>query len=87
MGAKRVDAAERLSDRLLYREARQPIGDVEPRSLEVDEDVTLRPNSGIVVECSCRDADHASVIVGTGPPHTPQNVRRYPGGLTRTGAS
>jgi hypothetical protein len=58
---KRLDTAKRLSDRLLCCEARQPIGDVEPRSLEVHEDVTLWPKSGIIVECPGRDADHAPV--------------------------
>src|SRR6516162_9626839 len=61
VGAKRVDTAKRLSDRLLCRKARQSIGDVEPGSLEVHEDVTLRPESGIIVECPGRDADHAPV--------------------------
>src|SRR6516162_6273723 len=61
VGAKRVDTAKRLSDPLLNRKARQSIGDVEPGSLEVHEDVTLRPKSGIIVECPGGDADHAPV--------------------------
>src|SRR5215472_6072401 len=61
--ARRISTARlaSLGDRSFCREARQPIGDVEPCSLEADEDVTLWPKSGIVVECPCRDADHAPV--------------------------
>src|SRR6516164_1187322 len=61
VGAKRVDTAKRLSDRLLCRKARQSIGDLEPGSLEVHEDVTLWPKFGITVECPRKDADHIPV--------------------------
>jgi len=65
----------------------QSIGDLEPRSLEVDEDVTLRSDSRIVFEGPSRDANDLPIDYGTGAPHTVQNARRYPGGQLRTGAS
>src|SRR5215472_4573718 len=56
-----TSGASTLPDRLLCPEARQPIGDVEPRSLEVHEDMTLRTKSRIVVKCSGRDTDHVAL--------------------------
>jgi hypothetical protein len=39
----------------------QSIGDLEPRSFEVDEDVTLRSNSRIVFEGPSRDANDLQI--------------------------
>src|SRR6516165_5463522 len=37
------------------------VGDLEPRGFEVDEDVALRPNSGITIEGPRRHTDHVPI--------------------------
>src|SRR5215469_15952529 len=65
----------------------QSIGDLEPRSFEVDEDGRCgrTPGSSSRVPAGTRMISRSTR--GTGAPHTVQNARRYPGGLLRTGAS
>ena len=65
----------------------QSIGDLEPRSLEVDEDVTLRSDSRIVFEGPSRDANDLPIDYGHRSATYRAECPRYPGGQLRTGAS
>src|SRR5438132_11347359 len=60
----RSPQSRRVCDELLPRKAWQGVDDVEPRSLEIDEDVTLRLQPRVILKRSAPYLDHIAAHRG-----------------------